>query len=196
MSQIFRLSLATALLVMLAICSSAQLSNDPYNSAPDNGTTHTKASAGTSMADAKFLKQAAQGGMAEVVLGKLAMENGSSSEVKNFGQRMVNDHSKANDQLRQLASEKHIDLPQSLSAKDKATQSSLEKLSGKQFDEMYMKDMVADHKKDVSDFRREAKIAMDPDVKNFASHTLPTLEDHLKQAESIAPATNASIAKR
>jgi putative membrane protein len=198
MSQLLKLSLAAVFMVTLTFCSSAQQSNDPDNSAPapTASATTTKASAETTMADTKFLKQAAQGGMAEVALGQLAMQNGSSSEVKNFGQRMVNDHSKANDQLRQLASEKHIDLPQHLSAKDKATQESLEKLSGKQFDDTYMKDMVTDHKKDVSDFQRESKTARDPEIKKFASQTLPTLKAHLKQAESIAPMTSASAAAR
>ncbi len=125
--------------------------------------------------------------MAEVALGRLAAEKASSSDVKKFGQRMVDDHSKANDELKQLASQKNVDLPQDLNAKDKATKARLEKLSGEQFDQAYMRDMVKDHKKDVSDFRRESRSAKDPDVKNFAAQTLPTLEDHLKQAESIAP---------
>jgi putative membrane protein len=137
------------------------------------------------------MKEAAEGGMAEVALGQLAAEKASSSDVKKFGQRMVDDHSKANDELKQLASQKNVDLPQDLSAKDKATKAALEKLSGEQFDKAYMKDMVKDHKKDVSDFRRESKSAQDPDVKKFAAETLPTLEDHLKQAQSVAPAMTA-----
>ena len=124
--------------------------------------------------------------MAEVALGKLAVEKASNSEVKKFGQRMVDDHSKANDELKQLASQKNVTLPQDLSAKDKATKAKLESLSGEQFDRSYVKDMVKDHKKDVSDFRRESTSAKDPDVKKFATQTLPTLEEHLKQAESIA----------
>jgi putative membrane protein len=74
-----------------------------------------------------------------------------------------------------------------LSAKDAATKARLEKLSGKAFDRAYMRDMVTDHTKDVSEFRMESKNAKDPDVKNFASQTLPTLKDHLKEAKSIAP---------
>lgn len=144
------------------------------------------------MDDTKFMKAAAEGGLAEVSLGQLAAEKASSSKVKKFGQRMVDDHSKANDELKQLASQKNVDLPQDLNAKDKATKAALDKLSGEQFDQAYMKDMVKDHKKDVSDFRRESKAAHDPDIKKFASQTLPTLEDHLKQAESIAPPMTAS----
>lgn len=144
------------------------------------------------MADTKFMKEAAEGGMAEVALGQLAAEKASGSDVKKFGQRMVDDHSKANDELKQLASQKNVDLPQDLSAKDKATKATLEKLSGEEFDQAYMKDMVKDHKKDVSDFRRESKSAQDPDVRTFATKILPTLEDHLKQAESIASPATAS----
>jgi len=139
------------------------------------------------MADRKFVKDAAQGGMAEVELGQLAAEKASSDDVKKFGQRMVDDHSKANDDLKQLATKKGVHVPQQLSAKDKATKARLSKLSGEQFDKAYMANMVRDHKKDVAEFRRETESAKDPDVKNFAASTLPTLEDHLKQAQSLAP---------
>ncbi|HEX4425836.1 MAG TPA: DUF4142 domain-containing protein [Terriglobales bacterium] len=148
------------------------------------------------MADTKFIKEAAEGGMAEVALGQLAVEKGSSSDVKKFGQRMVDDHGKANDDLKQLASQKNVELPQDLNAKDNATKASLEKLSGQQFDQAYMKDMVKDHKKDIADFRRESRSAHDPDVKKFASQTLPTLEDHLKQAESVAQPSTAQASAR
>jgi len=138
-------------------------------------------------ADRQFIKKAAQGGLAEVELGKLATEKAASPEVKQFGQRMVDDHGKANDQLKQVASQKGITVPEKLNAKDAATKARLEKLSGKAFDRAYMQDMVADHTKDVSEFRTESKTAKDPDVKSFASQTLPTLKDHLKEAKSIAP---------
>jgi putative membrane protein len=141
--------------------------------------------------DRTFIKKAAQGGLAEVELGKLATEKAASPEVKQFGQRMVEDHSKANEQLKQVASEKGVAVPEKLSPKDAATKARLEKLSGKAFDRAYMHDMVVDHTKDVSEFRMEAKNAKDPDVKNFASQTLPVIEDHLKEAKSIAPKTGA-----
>jgi putative membrane protein len=142
--------------------------------------------------DRTFIKKAAEGGLAEVELGKLATEKAASPEVKQFGQRMVEDHSKANEQLKQVASEKGVAVPEKLSPKDAATKARLEKLSGKAFDRAYMHDMVVDHTKDVSEFRMEAKNAKDPDVKNFASQTLPVIEDHLKQAKSIAPKTGAT----
>lgn len=193
MSRISRIVTAVWFVVALAICGlAAQQSSDPSNSSGMSGASTTKASAGKTMADTKFMKEAAEGGMVEVALGQLAVEKGSSGDVKKFGQRMVDGHSKANDELKQLASQKNVDLPQDLSAKDKTTKAMLEKLSGEQFDQAYIKDMVKDHKKDVADFRRESKSAQDPDVKKFATQTLPTLEDHLKQAESIAPAGTAT----
>lgn len=150
-----------------------------------------KQSAGMGDTDSTFVKKAAQGGLAEVELGQLATQKASSEEVKKFGQRMVDDHSKANEQLKQVAAEKNIDVPQQLDAKDKATKARLEKLSGERFDRAYMKDMVRDHQKDVAEFQRASKIAKDPAIKNFAQQTLPTLQDHLKEAEKIAPKQQA-----
>jgi putative membrane protein len=138
-------------------------------------------------ADRTFVRKAAEGGLAEVELGKLATEKASSDDVKKFGQRMVDDHSKANDQLKQVASKVGVNVPDKLSPKDQATKDRLSKLSGEQFDAAYMRDMVKDHTKDVMEFRHESEKAKNDDVKNFASQTLPTLEDHLKQAKGIAP---------
>ncbi len=135
--------------------------------------------------DAVFVKQAAEGGLAEVELGKVAAQKGSSDDVKKFGQRMVDDHSKANEQLQQVASSKKISLPTGLSAKDKATLSRLDKLSGAAFDRAYMNTMVRDHTKDVSEFRKEASRGSDPEVKKFAQDTLPTLESHLSEAKKV-----------
>lgn len=153
-----------------------------------NGTAmSSKGSAGTTVSDKTFVKKAAEGGLAEVELGQLATQKASSEEVKKFGQRMVDDHTKANDQLKDVAAQKHIDLPTEPSAKDKATKARLEKLSGEQFDRAYMRDMVMDHKTDVSEFARESQSAKDPALKNFARQTLPTLRQHLKEAEKLAP---------
>src|ERR1700704_372325 len=102
-----------------------------------------------SAGDRKFLNEAADGGMAEVELGKLAMQKASDENVKKFGQRMVDDHSKANDELRELAKRKGVDLPQTPSAKNQNLKRRLAKLNGPNFDKAYMTDMVADHKEDV-----------------------------------------------
>ena len=109
---------------------------------------------------------------------------------------MVSDHSKANDKLKQVASQKRVNLPADMDASSKREYDRLQKLSGAQFDREYMKIMVSDHEKDVKEFRKEAKSAQDPDVKGFADSTLPALEDHLKAAKSAdAAAKNQPAAK-
>src|SRR5215468_4069630 len=153
----------------------------------ESSTTSGKQSAGMGDTDSTFVKKAAQSGLAEVELGQLATQKASTEEVKKFGQRMVDDHTKANEELKQVAAQKNIDVPQQLDAKDKATKARLEKLSGEHFDKAYMKNMVNDHQKDVAEFERASKTVKDPAIKNFAQQTLPTLKDHLKEAEKIAP---------
>lgn len=152
-------------------------------------------SSSVNASDKKFVREAAQGGMAEVELGKLATEKASSPEVKKFGQRMVDDHSKANDQLKEVASSQGIMLPSKLSAKDEMTKERLSKLSGEQFDKAYMSDMVKDHTQDVADFQQEATSASDPAVKEFAEKTLPVLKSHLREAKQIEPTTSANASK-
>lgn len=147
-------------------------------------------------ADKRFLDKAAEGGKAEVELGQLAVQKAASEDVKKFGQRMVDDHTRANQKLQEVAEQKGIKLPDKLDAKDQATKARLEKLSGKQFDEAYMKDMVKDHTKDVNEFQREANDGKDPDVKSFAQTTLPTLQDHLKDAKQIETSGAMSAANK
>jgi putative membrane protein len=135
--------------------------------------------------------------MAEVELGKLAADKASSDEVKKFGQRMVDDHGKANDELKKLAENKNITLPTAPDAKHKATIDRLSKLSGEAFDRAYMQEMLKDHRKDVSEFRTESKSGKDADVKAWAAKTLPTLEEHLKLAQDAnkAVGTSGTMAK-
>jgi putative membrane protein len=148
--------------------------------------------AGTMKGDQKFVHNAAAGGMAEVELGKLAQEKGSSEQVKSFGKRMVDDHSKANDELKMIAQKKNITLPTDLDRKDKSLRDRLSKLSGPAFDRAYMRAMLMDHRKDVNEFQHESKAGADPDVKSFAAKTLPTLEDHLKAAQDTDKAVGTS----
>lgn len=143
-------------------------------------------------ADHHFLDNAATGGMMEVELGRVATQNAASDRVKQFGQRMVDDHSKANDDLKQVAGRKDVKLPATLSRDQKKQVDRLSKLHGEAFDRAYMNAMVDDHEKDVAEFRREAKSANDPDVKEFASRTLPTLENHLKMAKDVAGQTGTA----
>ena len=131
------------------------------------------------------MMKAAEGGMAEVQMGQLAQQNGQSQAVKDFGKRMVDDHSKANDQLKQVATQQGVTLPSDLNSKDKAEYDRMSKLNGDAFDKAYAKMMVSDHKKDISEFQREASAGSNPDVKGFATQTLPTLQDHLTMAEQM-----------
>jgi putative membrane protein len=143
-------------------------------------------------ADDAFVMKVAKGGMAEVELGKLAAEKASSDAVKRFGQRMVDDHGKANDELKALAQGKNIALPSEIGPDEKALHNRLMKLSGPTFDQAYMKAMVNDHVKDVNEFRMESKSGKDPDVKAWAAKTLPTLEEHLKMARETNGAVGTS----
>jgi putative membrane protein len=144
------------------------------------------AGAGTMAAtDRAFVMKAAEGGMAEVEMGRLAASKATDADVKQFGQRMVDDHSKANDELKALASQKNLTLPTAPTAKHKADHARLEKLSGAAFDRAYMADMVIDHNKDVAEFQRASTTAKDADLKAWAAKTLPTLKDHQQSAKTI-----------
>jgi putative membrane protein len=137
-----------------------------------------------SHADREFIENAAKGGMAEVELGQLAQTHASNDQVKQFAARMVTDHSKANEELRQLAQEKGVTLPAGPSHMDNHEMTKLSKLTGADFDRAYMDNMLKDHQKDVKEFQKQASKAKDPDVKGFAAKTLPTLQEHLQLAQT------------
>jgi putative membrane protein len=147
----------------------------------DQGGTTAK---GTSQ-DRTFLMEAAAGGMAEVELGRVATQKASRSEVKEFGQMMVDDHGKANDRLMKIAQDKGLAAPHALTPEHEALKDRLSKLSGAAFDREYIREMVKDHQKDVASFRKHATGASDPEVKQFASSTLPVLEKHLDRAKEL-----------
>lgn len=149
------------------------------------------AQSGTALdvADRRFVMQAASGGLAEVELGKLAQQQAADAQVKEFGSRMVQDHSRANDELKRIADAKGVQVPAQPDPKHQKDIERLRALSGAAFDREYMKHMVADHRKDVAEFRKEARSAKDSALKDFAAKTLPTLQDHLKMAEI----TNAAL---
>ena len=155
--------------VMLALPAVAQQVN-PVNSA----------------ADQKFIQNAAGGGLGEVKLGQLAESKASNPEVKRFAQRMVEDHTKANDQLKAALSQQGVTIPTEMDPEARQSYDKLSKLSGTQFDRAYMSDMLKDHRKDVKEFEDEAKNGKDPAVKQFAQQTLPTLREHLQMAEKLA----------
>jgi len=164
------------------------------NSAPENttgtdrtGTTADSAKAAQGTVDDKtheFMKDAAMGGMAEVEIAKLAKDRALSPRVKKFAEMMITDHSAANNDLKAIARQKSVTLPENL-GKHEDHLKDLSSKNGNDFDKAYMKMMVNDHKDDVDDFEDIAKNGTDPDVKTFASQKLPTLRKHLDSAKAI-----------
>jgi putative membrane protein len=122
---------------------------------------------------------------AEVELGNVAQQNASSDAVKQFGQRMVQDHSKASKELERLVSKKGIALSKTVDEEQRTDAVKFSKLSGPNFDRAYMREMVDDHKKTLEEFQHQADNAQDPDVRSFAVNSLPNLQDHLRQAQEV-----------
>jgi putative membrane protein len=121
--------------------------------------------------------------MAEVELGQLAAGKASSDAVKQFAQRMVTDHSKANGELKTLVQRKGLTLPTELDAKHQQTRDTLAAMSGALFDRSYMDAMRKDHHQTLSDFRQQSMTGTDPEVKGWAANMLPTLQEHMDLAE-------------
>lgn len=147
------------------------------------GTAFAAGPSGLDKADRDFIEKAAAGGMLEVAWGKLAEAKSQNADVKAYAAMLQKDHGAANDELKALAQSKGVTLPTTLPSKE---QKELDKLSkAKHFDEEFTEENVKDHKKDVKEFEKASKDAKDPDVKAFAAKTLPTLQNHLKQAEAL-----------
>jgi putative membrane protein len=176
---------ACAVLALAVAAGASGTQNSNMNSNMGGNMNGMKHGSGPMSSDSKFVMNAAMGGMEEVELGRLAAQKGASDEVRQFGQRMVDDHSKANEQLMQIASGKGMTPPTTLDAKHQAAMQKLSALSGEKFDKEYVKMMVSDHKKDVGEFQKEASGGKDADVKAFASSTLPTLQEHLQMIQRI-----------
>ena len=139
----------------------------------------------------EFATNAAQGGMAEVELGRLATQRAGDASVREFGARMVADHSRANAELKSIATQKGIQLPAELNSEQKSEMDKLSKMSGAEFDKEYMSAMLEDHKTDVKDFETQSKDGNDAEIKAFAGKTLPTLQQHLQMAQQAAQKVGA-----
>jgi putative membrane protein len=138
-----------------------------------------------STSDATFMTTAARGGMAEVQLGQLALRNGSSAAVKRFGQRMIDDHGRANQEMTALAQRKQITPPSSIGAEHQQIYDELAKLRGSAFDRAYARAMVKDHQEDLRAYQEQAANGTDPDVKAFAARHVPALQEHLRMAQAL-----------
>lgn len=193
----------------VALCTVLALSVAPVRAADDNDKDKG-ASGQLSHNDQNFIKDAARGGMMEVHMGQLGVQKAQSAGVKQFAQRLIDDHTKANTELRQLASSKGITLPEptkvagtytdtdtdrtqvrektdaeSTDHKEHAALKKLEGLSGTEFDREFVKMAVKDHEKDVSEFEKASKKSEDTELKAWIDKTLPTLREHLSQAKSL-----------
>ena len=147
----------------------------------------TAATSALSAADAQFLQEAAAAGLAEVDMGHMAAERAGRTEVKSFGQRMVDDHNQANAELATLASRKGVTLPAETPAAAHTDMQSLSNMSGADFDKSYTKMMVSEHQKAVALFQRASESSTDPEIKAWASKVLPTLKAHLSTVKRLAP---------
>ena len=144
-----------------------------------------QAQMGMSAVDRGFMLEAASDGMAEVELGRLAAQRASSDTIRQFGQRMMADHDAANQELLQLAQRKGVALPQQPDAKHRAAMDRLATMSGAQFDQAYMTEMVKDHQNDAAVFEREIREGQDPEVRAWASKVLATVREHQRLAGDI-----------
>lgn len=141
--------------------------------------------------DVEFVLKAAEGGLIEVKLGQLAKSKGMAEAIKSFGTMMVDDHSKANEELKNLAQKKNIQLSDSLSGEKRERYAEFVRKNAMDFDKDFINLMVDDHKKVIDAFEKEAKDGKDADIKAWASEKLPTLKHHLDMAEQ----TKNTIAK-
>jgi putative membrane protein len=172
-----KIQLAGAILAVLPLAVMAQDTSTPK---VDQGAKKMMRSP-----DTAFAMKAAQGGMAEVETGKLAAENATNPDVKAFGQQMVDDHGKANEQLKGIAEKENLTLPTTMSAKHQAMYDMLKTKTGADFDKAYVNAMVKDHTEDVKEFKKESDKGRDEQIKGFASETLPIIQGHLEKIKGI-----------
>jgi putative membrane protein len=143
-------------------------------------------------ADQAFVRKALEGGAAEIQLGQLAQQKSQSADVKQFGQKMVEDHTQLSEQMKPIAQQLGIKEPKGPSKKDKQLMAKLDGLSGPQFDEAYIQAMVKDHKEDLKDFKNEAQSALNQNVKQAAQQGAGVISQHLQMIEQIAQSHNVA----
>jgi putative membrane protein len=176
-----------------------QQPNTPSQQQPPSATmgspgTGATAPTAQNFGDQAFVTKAMEGGMAEVELGKLAADKSQSQDVKQFAQRMVNDHSQMGDKwFKPVAQQIGVSEPKGPSKKDKKLIEKLQGLSGQQFDTEYIQAMVKDHKEDLKEFQNEAQAAQDPNVKQIAEQGTKVVSQHLQMIEQIAQNHNVPI---
>ena len=144
-----------------------------------------KAATLVTTADQDFILAAAQGGMTEVKLGELAGQKGTRADVKEFGQMMVKDHTAINNDMKALAAQKGVMLPDSLDAEHQAMVDKMSALTGAAFDDAYINGMIKAHTKDAKAFKAEAAATKDVDIKSFLDKSIPVVEAHLQHVTAL-----------
>lgn len=165
--------------------SSKMASTDTSKMASSADTSNTSKMVMASDEAQNFSKDAYLDGMTEVGLGKIAMKNGGTQSVKDFGKMMVDDHTKIDNEIQDLAKKYMIDLPTTVNADQQKDIDKLSKETGKDFDKDYVKMMVEGHKKAIATFKKEGDKITESDYKDFIMKTLPTLQKHLDAIEAI-----------
>jgi putative membrane protein len=160
----------------------------------NSGATQGAPTSAQDLSERAFISHALEGGIAEVQLGQLAQEKSQSNDVKQFGQKMVNDHGQMGDKwLKPIAKQMGVNEPKGPSKKDKKELEKLQGLSGQDFDREYITMMVKDHQKDLKEFKEEANAAQDPSIKQIADKGSQVIEQHLQLIEQIAKAHNIDV---
>jgi putative membrane protein len=166
--------IGSALAVILAA-----VPQNSFGKEKDKGT-------GATSTEKSFIMKAANGGMTEVELGKVAADKGQMQDVKEFGSRMVTDHTKANNELKSVASNLGVTVPAKVDSKHQAMIDKFSKMSaGNDFDKAYIKDMVKDHETDISEFEKAEKQVKNADLKSFIEKTVPVMKEHLEMVKKM-----------
>lgn len=173
----------------------ANTNANPNGMSTTGGMQQQQTEASGQMQDKAFVRKAMEGSMAEIQLGQLAQEKASSDDVKQFGQKMVTDHTKLNDQMQPVAQQLGVTPPTQLSKKDQETKAKLQNLSGTQFDNEYIKCMLKDHQKDAAEFKDEAQRSQNPAVQQAAQQGEQVIDQHLQMIEQIAQSHNIAGGK-
>jgi putative membrane protein len=148
---------------------------------------------GQEMKDKMFLRKATEGGLGEVQLGKLATVKGGSQDVKDFGQKMVDDHTKLNNDMAPIADSMGVMLPKKMAKDDQAEYDKLNGMSGDDFDKEYIAYMVKDHREDLHEFRVEAVSTSDPELKAAVDKGAGVIHDHMVMADKLARAKGIPV---
>ncbi len=166
------------------------------NSTMDSQMNGMQQATQTSPMDKVFVSRALQGGLAEVQLGQLTLQKSDNQQVKEFAQRMIDDHTKLGEQMKPVAQQLGVNVPDQPSKKDRQLLAKMQTLSGSAYDQAYIKDMVKDHKQDLSDFQTEASSGQDQTVKDAAMQGSKLIAQHLQMAQQLAKDQNVTMAKK